>query len=57
MKKKNLLEEVDLYVDSKSLTEEERKEISDYIANYKLKKSLPILTRRTRKDKNKKTSL
>lgn len=57
MKNKNLLEEVDLYVDSKSLTEEEKKEISDYIANYKLKKSLPILTRRTRKDKNKKTSL
>jgi hypothetical protein len=54
MKKKNLIEEVDLYVESKPLTEEERKEISDYITNYKIKKLLPILSRRTRKDKTKK---
>ena len=52
MKKKNLIEEIDLYVDSKPLTDKERNEISDYIANYKLKKSQPILTRIKKKDKS-----
>lgn len=54
MKKKKLIEEIDLYVDSKPLTQEERKEISDYIASYKLKNSFPVLTRRTRAVKTKK---
>ena len=46
MKKKNLIEEIDLYVDSKPLTDKERNEISDYIANYKLKKSQPTAHKR-----------
>lgn len=54
MKKKNLLEEVELYVDPRPLTEIESQEISDYIANYKENKSLPVLSRKTRKEKTKK---
>lgn len=54
MKKKNLSEEVDLYVDPRPLTEKEKQEISDYIANYKQNKSLPILSRRVIKEKTKK---
>ncbi len=54
MKKKNLLEEVELYVDPRPLTEIESQEISDYIAKYNENKSIPVLSRKTRKEKTKK---
>lgn len=54
MKKKKFIEEVDLYVDSRSQTVEEKQEISDYISNYKLKKSSLILSKKNLNEKRKK---
>ncbi|MFN9319227.1 MAG: hypothetical protein ACK58Q_01420 [Chitinophagales bacterium] len=57
MKKRNLIEEVDLYVESRSQTEKEKQEIRDYISLYKQNKLKPVMPRKSRVTSKKKTTI